>query len=78
MDKAPGIKRGLTALVRSMEAEAGDPHYGKTLKSYLEASKELSEVNVREVELPVNPIPAGMCSRCDASQHIADGFFQSL
>nr|A0A384XC21.1 RecName: Full=Methyltransferase str2; AltName: Full=Strobilurin A biosynthesis cluster protein r2 [Strobilurus tenacellus]ATV82112.1 S-adomet dependent methyltransferase 1 [Strobilurus tenacellus] len=57
LDKAPGIKRGLTALVRSMEAEAGDPHYGKTLKPYLEASKELSEVHVREVELPVNPIP---------------------
>ncbi|KAF8920766.1 S-adenosyl-L-methionine-dependent methyltransferase [Mucidula mucida] len=57
LDKAPGIKLGLSALVKSMESEAGDPHYGKTLKSYLEASSKLSEVHVREVDLPINPIP---------------------
>ncbi|KAF7351063.1 Methyltransferase str2 [Mycena sanguinolenta] len=57
LNKAPGVKNGLTALVRSMEAEAGDPHYGKTLKPYLDACDRLSEVHVREVELPVNPIP---------------------
>jgi hypothetical protein len=60
LDKAPGIKRGLSALVKSMEAEAGDPHYGKTLKPYLESSSELSEVHVREVDLPISPIPEGM------------------
>jgi hypothetical protein len=60
LDKAPGVKRGLTALVKSMEAEAGDPHYGKSLKPYLEASDKLSEVHVREVELPVYPVPEGM------------------
>ncbi|KAJ6475243.1 S-adenosyl-L-methionine-dependent methyltransferase [Mycena vitilis] len=57
LDKAPGIKRGLTALVKSMEAEAGDPHYGKTLEPYLKASSQLSEVHVREVDLPISPIP---------------------
>ncbi|KAJ7350572.1 S-adenosyl-L-methionine-dependent methyltransferase [Mycena albidolilacea] len=57
LDKAPGVKRGLTALVKSMEAEAGDPHYGKSLKPYLEASDKLSEIHVREVELPVYPVP---------------------
>jgi len=57
LDKAPGIKRGLTALVKSMEAEAGDPHYGKTLKPYLDSCDRLSEVHVREVDLPVYPTP---------------------
>jgi len=58
LSKAPGIKHGLTALVKSMEAEAGDPHYGKSLKPYLDSCERLTEVHVREVELPVYPIPA--------------------
>ncbi len=42
-----------------MEAEAGDPHYGKTLKPYLESSSALTDVHVQEVDLPINPIPKG-------------------
>ncbi|KAF9030977.1 S-adenosyl-L-methionine-dependent methyltransferase [Hymenopellis radicata] len=57
LDKAPGIKGGLASLVKSMEAEAGDPHYGKTLKAYLESSSALTDVHVQEVDLPINPIP---------------------
>ncbi len=71
LDKAPGIKLGLSALVKSMESEAGDPHYGKTLKSYLEASSKLSEVHVREVDLPINPIPEGMCPQRGAFKRVA-------
>ncbi|KAJ7153579.1 S-adenosyl-L-methionine-dependent methyltransferase [Mycena crocata] len=57
LDKAPGIKSGLAALVKSMEAEAGDPHYGKTLQPYFEASKAIKEFHVREVDLPIGHVP---------------------
>ncbi|KAJ7153559.1 S-adenosyl-L-methionine-dependent methyltransferase [Mycena crocata] len=58
LDKAPGVKFGLSLLVKFMEAAAGDPHYAKTLKPYLEAATDrLSEVHVREVDISINPIP---------------------
>ncbi|KAJ7350575.1 S-adenosyl-L-methionine-dependent methyltransferase [Mycena albidolilacea] len=57
LDKAPGVKRGFTGLIKSMESHAGDPHFGTSLKSYLESSSALSEVNVTKVDVPINPIP---------------------
>jgi len=57
LDNAPGIKGGLSALVKGMEAVKGSPHFGKTLQPYLESSSQLSEAHVREVDLPLNPIP---------------------
>ncbi|KAF7362283.1 Methyltransferase str3 [Mycena venus] len=57
LDKAPGVKRGFTGLIKSMESHDGDAHFGKTLKSLLESSSALSEVNVNKVDVPINPIP---------------------
>ncbi|KAJ6499041.1 S-adenosyl-L-methionine-dependent methyltransferase [Mycena sanguinolenta] len=57
LDNAPGIKGGLSALVRGMESVKGQPHFGKTLLPYLESSSQLCEVHVREVDVPLNPIP---------------------
>ncbi|KAJ7153582.1 S-adenosyl-L-methionine-dependent methyltransferase [Mycena crocata] len=57
LGKAPGVERGFTGLIKSMESHDGDPHFGKTVKSLLESSNALSEVNVRKVDLPLNPPP---------------------
>ncbi|KAJ7902106.1 S-adenosyl-L-methionine-dependent methyltransferase [Mycena olivaceomarginata] len=57
LDKAPGIKGGLSALVHGMQAVNGHPHFGKTLKAYLDSSSQLSEIHFEEVDLPFNPIP---------------------
>ncbi|KAF8210562.1 S-adenosyl-L-methionine-dependent methyltransferase [Mycena galopus ATCC 62051] len=57
LDNAPGIKGGLLVLIHGMEAVKGSPHFGKTLQPYLESSGDLSETHVREVDLPLNPIP---------------------
>ncbi|KAF7361658.1 Methyltransferase str2 [Mycena venus] len=57
LDRAPGIKGGLTALVMGMKAAKGSPHFGKTIQAYLESSSQLSEAHVREVDVPLNPIP---------------------
>ncbi|KAJ6475240.1 S-adenosyl-L-methionine-dependent methyltransferase [Mycena vitilis] len=57
LDNAPAVKTGFTGLIKSMEGHNGDPHFGKSLKSLLENSDALSEVNVQKVELPINPTP---------------------
>jgi hypothetical protein len=59
LEKAPGVERGFTGLIKSMESHDGDPHFGKTLKLSLESSSALSEVNVTKVEVPINPTPEG-------------------
>ncbi|KAK7057603.1 methyltransferase str3 [Favolaschia claudopus] len=57
LDKATGVKQGFAGLISSMEAHDGDAHFGTILKSELESSKLLSEVNVDKVDVPINPIP---------------------
>jgi len=57
LDTAPGVKRGFTGLIKSMESHDGDAHFGKGLKSALESSGAFSDVNVNKVDVPMNPAP---------------------
>ncbi|KAJ7876180.1 S-adenosyl-L-methionine-dependent methyltransferase [Mycena olivaceomarginata] len=59
LDNAPGIKGGLLHIIRSTQAVKGDPHFGPTLKPYLESSSQFSEVHVREAPVSLNAIPEG-------------------
>ncbi|KAF8169456.1 hypothetical protein K438DRAFT_1976376 [Mycena galopus ATCC 62051] len=60
LDTAPSIKSALSHVIRSTEAVKGDPHFGPSLKPYLDSSSQLSEVHVREVDVSLNVIPEGM------------------
>ncbi|KAK7039913.1 methyltransferase str2 [Favolaschia claudopus] len=54
LDNAPGIKGGLTFVITGTKAVGGDPHFGTGLKAALDASPELSSVDVQEVWAPLN------------------------
>ncbi|KAF7364241.1 Methyltransferase str2 [Mycena sanguinolenta] len=59
LDNAPSTKATLLFIIRLTQAAKGDPHFGTTLKPYLESSSQLSEVHVREVDVSLNAIPDG-------------------
>jgi hypothetical protein len=60
LDNAPSTKGSLLHIIRTTQAAKGDPHFGTTLKPYLDSSSQLSEVHVREVDVSLNAIPEGM------------------
>jgi len=59
LDNAPSTKGSLLHIIRTTQAAKGDPHFGTTLKPYLDSSSQLSEVHVREVDVSLNAIPEG-------------------
>ncbi|KAJ6519045.1 hypothetical protein C8R45DRAFT_1117011 [Mycena sanguinolenta] len=59
LDNAPSTKDSLLHIIRLTQAAKCDPHFGTTLKPYLDSSSQLSEVHVREVDVSLNAIPEG-------------------
>jgi len=57
LDNAPGVKAGLSFIINSTKAVNGDPHFGPTLKPYLDSSSQLSEVHLRKIDVSLNAIP---------------------
>ncbi|KAF7351060.1 Methyltransferase str3 [Mycena sanguinolenta] len=77
LDNAPGVKRGFTGLIKSMESHNGDPHFGKGLKTLLESSTALSQVNVNDVEVPMNPVPKDP-AMADLSKTMRQAFMNAV
>ncbi|KAF7370401.1 Methyltransferase str2 [Mycena sanguinolenta] len=59
LDNGPGIKAGISYIINSTQAVKGDPHFGPTLKPYLDSSNQFSEVHLREIDVSLNIVPEG-------------------